>query len=105
MTTFGDFDISQDGSQVVLERVQERSDVMLWIPYHNLASTQPSDRRARSIRESLQPGGWRATRKLCFLSRNRFCSSHRQRASHPDHENSRGQSGGTKNSLSFLSIP
>ena len=57
MTTFGDFDIPQDGSQVVLERVQERSDVVLWIPYHNLASTQPSDRRARSIRESLQPGG------------------------------------------------
>jgi hypothetical protein len=57
MTTFGDFDISQDGSQVVLERVQEHSDVVLWIPYHNLASTQPSDRRARSIRESLQPGG------------------------------------------------
>jgi len=57
MTTFGDFDISQDGSQVVLERVQERSDVLLWIPYHNLASTQPSDRRARSTRKSLQPGG------------------------------------------------
>ena len=88
MTTFGDFDISQDGSQVVLERVQERSDVVLWIPYHNLASTQPSDRRARSIRESLQPGGYVLTGKpdcdlkavgmIVWQGGNRSdCASHR----------------------------
>jgi hypothetical protein len=29
-------------------------------------------------------------RKSCCLSRDRFCSPHWQRASNPDHENSRG---------------
>jgi Tol biopolymer transport system component len=42
-----DFDISPDGREVVLERVQERADVCCWIsPDHNPASTQRHDRRA-----------------------------------------------------------
>src|SRR6266850_6928064 len=77
MTTFGDFDISQDGSQAVLERVQERSDVVLWIPYHNLASTQPSDRCARSIRVKPITGDDGICHQLS-ISKGGHSSRHRQ---------------------------
>ena len=41
-----DFDISPDGREVVLERVQDRSDVVCWIwPGHNSPSTREVDSR------------------------------------------------------------